>query len=101
MNRVLPLLLLLVMNVAVSGQAGHGWWKNLSPVPTARQEVATAVLNGKIYVIAGFDINGASTSTVEFYDPASDRWATAASIPLVNNHNAAAVAGGKLYSFGG
>ena len=70
-------------------------------MPTARQELSTAVLDGKVYVIAGYDVNGASTGTVEVYNPTTNTWARRSRIPIVNNHNNAAVAAGKLYSFGG
>lgn len=70
-------------------------------MPTARQELSTAVLDGKVYVIAGYDVNGASTATVEVYNPTTNTWTSAQSIPIANNHNNAAVAAGKLYTFGG
>ena len=66
-----------------------------------RQELSTAVLDGKIFVIAGFDSSGTSTNTVEVYDPETDTWTSAAPLPIATNHNAAAVAAGKLYAFGG
>ena len=91
----------LWLAVASRGHAGAGEWQTLAPMPSARQELATAVLNGKIYVIAGFDSGGASTSTVEAYNPASNSWASVQPIPIANNHNNAAVAAGKLYTFGG
>ena len=83
------------------GQIAPGSWQTKAPMPTARQELATAVLNGKVYVIGGYNQATASTSTVEVYDPITDTWASAQSIPFPNNHNSAAVAAGKLYSFGG
>ena len=82
------------------GQAG-GTWQTLAPMPTARQELATAVLNGKIYVLGGFDINEKSTAVVEVYNPNTNTWASAQPLPFAVNHNSAAVAAGKLYSFGG
>ena len=69
-------------------------------MPVARQELATGVLNGKLYVIGGYDAGGNSTATVQVYNPTTDTWASAAPIPYAVNHNSAAVAGGKLYSFG-
>jgi N-acetylneuraminic acid mutarotase len=91
----------LWLAVVSGGRAGSGEWQTLAPMPSARQELATAVLNGKIYVIAGFDSGGASTNTVEVYNPATNGWASAPPIPIANNHNNAAVAAGKLYTFGG
>ncbi len=95
------LLISLLLAVASDAQAGGGQWQTLAPMPSARQEISTGVLNGKIYVIAGFDSGGASTSTVEVYNPATNSWASAQPIPIANNHNNAAVAAGKLYTFGG
>jgi N-acetylneuraminic acid mutarotase len=78
-----------------------GTWFTLAPMQTTRQEVSTAVLNYEIYVIAGFTSAGASTRTVEVYNPATNEWRFAADLPIANNHNAAAVAAGTLYAFGG
>ena len=95
------LIISLCLVAASDGQAGDGTWRTLAPMPSARQELSTAVLNGKIYVIAGYDSNGASTDTVDVYNPATNSWASAHPIPIQNNHNNAAVAAGKLYTFGG
>ena len=70
-------------------------------MPAARQEIATAVFNGLIYVIGGFDSAGQSTDSVFVYNPQSNSWSTAASLPIVNNHGAAAAANGQLFAFGG
>lgn len=85
---------------AIKAQNG-GTWQTLAPMPSARQEISTAVLDGKVFVIAGYDVNGASTSTVQVYNPNTNSWIFAQSIPIANNHNSAAVAAGKLYTFGG
>jgi uncharacterized protein (TIGR03437 family) len=95
-------LALFVIAVRAALQAGNrGAWTTLAPVPSVRQEISTAVLDGKIYVIAGFNSSGGSVNTVEVYDPQTNTWSSAAPLPIANNHNAAAVAGGKLYAFGG
>ena len=78
-----------------------GTWRSLSPMPAARQELATAVLNGKIFVIAGFDGAGEPSNSVFVYDPASDRWSSAAQLPIGNHHPGAVVARGTLFAFGG
>jgi N-acetylneuraminic acid mutarotase len=70
-------------------------------MPSFRQEISAGVLNGKIYVIAGYDKDGASTRTVDVYNPNTNSWASAQPIPIANNHNSAAVAAGRLYTFGG
>ena len=78
-----------------------GTWQTLAPMPTARQELATAALNGKIYAIGGYDSSGTPTNIVEVYDPTTNTWTSANPIPRALHHNSAAVAAGKLYSFGG
>ena len=49
-------------------------WSTGAPLPTPRSEIAGAALNGKIYIIGGFDETGQSTTTVEVYDPIADKW---------------------------
>ncbi|CAA9270253.1 MAG: hypothetical protein AVDCRST_MAG42-3235 [uncultured Chthoniobacterales bacterium] len=91
-------------SVLLAGSAageGGGSWRTLAAMPSARQEVSAAVLNGKIYVIAGYDSDGASTATVEAYNPHTNTWSPVRPLPFANNHNNAAVAGGRLYTFGG
>lgn len=70
-------------------------------MPTARQEHASAALGGKLYVLAGIDINLQSTAVVEVYDPAANIWSTIHPLPSATNHNSAAAAAGKLYSING
>jgi N-acetylneuraminic acid mutarotase len=94
------MVLLVLAAVPANGQS-NGSWQNRAPLPTARQELATAAFNGKIYVLAGYDINLNSTALVEVYDPATDTWSTIHPLPAATNHNAAAVAGGRLYSING
>ncbi|HYJ06564.1 MAG TPA: kelch repeat-containing protein, partial [Chthoniobacterales bacterium] len=78
-----------------------GEWKALAHMPHPRQELATAVLNGKIYVIAGLAENFIGTNNVDVYNPATNTWTSVAPIPILNHHNCAAVAAGKLFAFGG
>ncbi|PYN80065.1 MAG: galactose oxidase [Candidatus Rokuibacteriota bacterium] len=78
-----------------------GKWTSLAPMPTARQEVAVAELNGRVFVIGGFGSGGEAVPTVEVYDPASDRWETRSPLPAATHHAAAAVVGGRLYVVGG
>jgi N-acetylneuraminic acid mutarotase len=93
-------LLLWLMFGSIGRAQGSGTWETRAPMPVARQELATGALNGKVYVIGGYDGLANSTATVEVYNPITDTWAFAHPIPFSVNHNSAAVAGGKLYSFG-
>ncbi len=86
----------------------RGTWRTAAPAPTKRTEVAVAALDGKIYVIGGFEkpslgnvLNFAITSSVEMYDPATDRWTSKAPLPVGLHHVGIGVAGGRLYVIGG
>lgn len=72
------------------------FWSSVSPMPTGRFNLACAELNGKIYTIGG----SFTWVTVEVYDPATDTWSTAASLPSRAALGAAAV-NGKIYAIGG
>ena len=78
-----------------------GKWVELAPMPTARQEVAVAELNGRVFVIGGFGPDNEAVATVEVYDPASDRWETRTPLPAPTHHAAAAVIEGRLFVIGG
>jgi len=78
-----------------------GTWTPLAPMPTARQEVAVAELNGRVFVIGGFGPGAEAVADVEVYDPATARWETRAPLPAATHHAAAAVVGGRLYVAGG
>ena len=61
---------------------------------------ASVVLDGKIYVMGGFDGAG-KLDTVVVYDPQADSWQRVVSMPQGLCHHAAAVMGGKIYVTGG
>lgn len=85
----------------VSGPDGSPLgWRRIADAPTERQEVAAAVVGGKIYVAGGLVSNGA-TAAVEIYDPASDSWTTGPPLPLAVHHAMAAEQGGRLFVMGG
>jgi N-acetylneuraminic acid mutarotase len=81
-------------------------WGGRAPLPTPRSEVASAVLDGKIYVIGGFNAQGQSSNVVEVYTPLGfgspdNHWERKASLPEGRDHPMAAAFGGKVYVFGG
>jgi N-acetylneuraminic acid mutarotase len=74
--------------------------------PTLREYAASAVLNGKLYVMGGQLTNsgttpGPATNLVEVYDPATNTWATATPMPTARMGLVAAVMNGKIYAIGG
>lgn len=48
---------------------GAGRWMIGAPMPSERSEVAVAAVEGRIYVVGGFD----GQTELEVYDPTADR----------------------------
>jgi N-acetylneuraminic acid mutarotase len=78
-----------------------GAWATLAPMPTPRQEVAVAALDGVVYVIGGIGTAARAMITVEAYDPVTNTWTTKAPLPEATHHPAAAVVNGRLFVIGG
>ncbi len=86
----------------------QGTWRTAAPAPLKRTEAVAATVNGKIYVVGGFEPPGlgnltklAITPALEEYDPASDQWTAKASMPMGLHHTGIGVAGGLVYVIGG
>ncbi len=77
----------------------RGVWKTRSPLPAPRQEVASALLDGRIYILGGLGSGGGRR--VEVYDIASDAWSRGPDLPRGHHHGSAAALGGRIYSIGG
>ncbi|MBI2347524.1 MAG: kelch-like protein [Deltaproteobacteria bacterium] len=73
-------------------------WRTRAPMPMARSAGATAVVNGKIYVVGGRPPRG---SDFAVYDPAADTWTKVPDLPTQRNHIAAAAINGRIYVAGG
>ncbi len=54
----------------------RGRWFTRAPLPTPRQEMPLALLDGKIYVPGGFNRNGNGLAIVEVFEPAANRWSS-------------------------
>ena len=83
----------------------ESYWTTGRDMPSARNELTTLQLGGKIYVMGGEDIKsgGGQKDTVEVYDIERNRWNvdSAASMPLPLDHAAAGIYDGKIYLVGG
>jgi RNA polymerase sigma factor (sigma-70 family) len=81
---------------------GEGGWKQRADMPTPRNGLSTCAANGKIYAFGGMR-EGVynSISTVEEYDPATDRWTKKADMPVPRNNATASAVNGKIYIIGG
>ena len=97
-----------VFSESAQPEPDRGTWRTVAPMPTKRTEVATAALEGKIYVVGGFEkpslsnmMNFAITPSVEMYDPVTDRWTSKAPMPVGLHHVGIGVVDGRLYVIGG
>lgn len=67
-------------------------------LPQPREELASATLDGTLFVIAGFDTRGRDTNTVFTYNGS---WSLGPALPEALDHPVAAVLLGQLYVVGG
>lgn len=67
----------------------------------ARQEVAAAELDGKVWVVGGLTTAGEATARVEAYDPTSDRWTRGPDLPITMHHLTVVAYRGELVVVGG
>lgn len=96
--------LVMSMALAAAGWAqtpSPGRWFARAPLPTARQEMPLAFLDGKIYVPGGFVRGGAGTLLIEVFEPAANRWSSFPNLPVALNHLTLVAVLGKLYVVGG
>src|SRR5678815_3447391 len=75
-------------------------WKKGAPFPQPDEELYGVALNGKMYVIGGWDDGKAGGVNYE-YNPATDRWTKKSPMPRPAHHAALAAANGKIYVMGG
>lgn len=75
-------------------------WENKSGMPTARITSSVAVVNDRIYVIGGGDVDNIFP-TVEAYDPLTDTWETKSSLPVSLDVLAASAQDQLIYVSGG
>lgn len=88
---------------------GAGRWSRAAAAPTARNSAASAVIDGKIYVVGGRQairqpdgsLRQVNVATLEVFDPATGEWTTRAPMPQAQGGLAAAAHAGKLFVFGG
>ena len=82
-------------------------WQRLADIPTPRSEPMTAVVDGKIYVLAGYVgkdnllVNIKHLKVVEMYDPQTDTWIRKQDMPTSRTQFGIGVVAGKIYAIGG
>src|SRR6266404_1585201 len=90
----------LVFAAAALAQMPTSPWKKGAPFPQPDEELYGVALNGKMYVIGGWDDGKAGGVNYE-YNPATDKWTKKQPMPRSAHHAALAAANGKIYVMGG
>src|SRR4029077_8264353 len=90
----------LVFATAALAQMPTSPWKKGAPFPEPDEELYGVALNGKMYVIGGWDDGKAGGVNYE-YNPATDKWTKKQPMPRPAHHAALAAANGKIYVMGG
>jgi N-acetylneuraminic acid mutarotase len=89
--------------------AADKWNTQHAPMPTAREHLTSAVVDGKLYVIGGEVPNPDGTgnetyqrlTTTEMYDPATDQWTALAPMPTPRSSITSAVINGQIHVVSG
>ncbi|XP_022776314.1 F-box/kelch-repeat protein At1g67480-like [Durio zibethinus] len=76
-------------------------WSKLADLNVARSDFACAEVNGIVYVVGGYGIEGECLSTAEVYDPDTDNWTLIESLRRPRGACFACGLNGKLYVLGG
>ena len=82
-------------------------WQRLADMLTVRADAKTAVVDGKIYVMAGYagkDNQGKNfkfLKGVEMYDPQTDTWVRKQDLSIPRIQFGVGVVAGKIYAIGG
>ena len=76
-------------------------WTRKVDMPTPRLHLASAVVDGKIYVFGGSPEWAVPLAAAEVYDPATDTWSKVADMPTERTAVWAAALNGKIYVMGG
>ena len=71
-------------------------WEAVAPMAEARHAPAVAALDGKLYAVGGYcengEYGGASSCSLERYDPATNAWEAAAPLTTARQFQAITVA---------
>ena len=76
-------------------------WVRLAPMPTPRNHLGAAALNGRIHAVLGRNGETATLTTHEIYDAQSDSWRVGPAVPTGRSGVAVLAHGGAVYAFGG
>jgi N-acetylneuraminic acid mutarotase len=109
---LIALLCASILLIAVRpsyGDVTTNSWVTRAPMPTARSDLGTAVVDNKIYAIGGLVLfaqdqeqtQSKEVGVNEVYDPTNNSWTERSSMPIPSSDFATAVYQGKIYCIGG
>ena len=108
---IMPIIFtLILMNILAlpansltgsSSTESQPMWTTAANMITPRTDGTGTKLNENVYVIGGFNNKGKSSYKVEYYDPKTNIWNMAPTLPLPLDHAASATYNGSLYVVGG
>jgi N-acetylneuraminic acid mutarotase len=76
-------------------------WRPLPSMPTARQNMASAVLDGTVWVVGGLERGSRGSRRVEGYDPVINGWKSGPDLPVRLHHEMVVTYKGELVVIGG
>jgi N-acetylneuraminic acid mutarotase len=77
-------------------------WSSMANAPSATEAPTAVDINGKIYMVNGWDVSGNPTAELDIYDTATNTWTTGTPNPVpAAGGSASAVLNGKMYVVGG
>jgi N-acetylneuraminic acid mutarotase len=76
-------------------------WSSIASAPGPVQAARAGFIDGKLYVVGGWDASGNASTTTYIYDPSTGSWSQGANLPSPVSAAASAVLNGRLYVVGG
>jgi N-acetylneuraminic acid mutarotase len=76
-------------------------WREIHGLSTARQEVAAAVVEGRVFIVGGLVEDGSATDDVDRFDPADGTKTQMPRLPVKLHHAMASELDGRLVVMGG
>ena len=76
-------------------------WRAGAPAPSARNSAASAMVDGKWYVIGGRTVAEGNKAMTEVFDTTQNKWFSRRPMPKAQGGLAAAAVGNNIYTFGG
>jgi N-acetylneuraminic acid mutarotase len=93
-----------IMNTTEAYDPHTDTWTSKKDMPTARHHAASAMVDGKIYVLGGrtvVDSNLANLNNNEMYNPKTDQWVSLQPMPSKRSGIAATTYNSTLFVIGG